>query len=120
MKFTAKKLTEQGRGLWTVTIEGQDWKNAIEKAKKRVASSIQIPGFRKGKAPKAKIDAMITPGRYLNEALKVILEPAWEFAKAQNSDIQPFNSPAPVPSKISEDICEIEFTFDLKPELILS
>jgi trigger factor len=117
MKFTAKKLTEQGRGLWTVTIEGQDWKNAIEKAKKRVASSIQIPGFRKGKAPKAKIDAMITPGRYLNEALKIILEPAWEFAKAQNSDIQPFNSPAPVPSKISEDICEIEFTFDLKPEI---
>lgn len=117
MKLKSEKLIDKGQGKWIVTIDGQEWKDALEKGKKRVASNIQIPGFRKGKVPKAKIDEYLTPSRYLNEALKVILEPAWNFAKESKSNVQPFNSPVPTPTKISEDICVIEFQFDLKPEI---
>ncbi|ARU91947.1 trigger factor [Spiroplasma clarkii] len=117
MKFNAKKLTQKGQGVWTVEINGDDWKNAIKKGKSKVAADIEIPGFRKGKVPKAKVEQFLTPAKYLKAAIQVILEDAWEFASAQKSEIQPFTSPVPTPVKISEESCTIDFVFDLKPEI---
>lgn len=117
MKFSAKKLTEKGQGVWTVHVDGDEWKTAVKKGKNKAAANIEIPGFRKGKAPKEKIQQLLSPVKYLNAAVQVILEKAWDFAKEQNSDIQPFTSPVPTPTKVSEELCEIDFVFDLKPEI---
>ncbi|ASP28078.1 trigger factor [Spiroplasma corruscae] len=117
MKFTAKKEIEKGLGYWTVVVEGQKWKDAVKKGKNKVASSVEIPGFRKGKAPKEKLEKYITPVKYLNAALQSIIDSAWKFALEQDSEIKPFNSPVPTPKKINEDYCEIDFIFDLKPEI---
>lgn len=117
MKFEEKKIAEKGRGLWNVTIEGKEWEDAVNKGKKNAAAGIQIPGFRKGKAPKSRVEALLTPSKYLNEALKAVLESAWNFAKDQKSSLEPFNSPVPAPKEISDKYCVIEFAFDLKPEI---
>ncbi|QEH61711.1 trigger factor [Spiroplasma chinense] len=117
MKFSAKKLAEKGQGAWIVTIEGEEWAEAVKKGKAKAAANLEIPGFRKGKAPQEKVAQYLTPVKYLNSAVQSILEKAWDFAKEQNSDVQPFNSPVPTPTKISEKSCELEFVFDLKPEI---
>ncbi|AGR41012.1 trigger factor [Spiroplasma taiwanense] len=117
MKFSAKKITEKGQGVWIVTIDGEEWINAVKKGKNKAASNIEIPGFRKGKAPKDKIEKYLTPVKYLNAAVQSVIEQAWQFAREQKSDIEPFNSPVPTPTKINEKSCELQFIFDLKPEI---
>ncbi|QHX36561.1 trigger factor [Spiroplasma sp. BIUS-1] len=117
MKFSAKKIAEKGQGTWIVTIDGKEWEEAVKKGKNKAAANIEIPGFRKGKAPKEKIEQYLTPVKYLNAAVQSIMEKAWEFARDQKSDIEPFTSPVPTPVKISEKECELHFVFDLKPEI---
>ncbi|AGR42018.1 trigger factor [Spiroplasma diminutum] len=117
MKFSAKKLAEKGQGSWIVTIDGKEWEEAVKKGKNKTAATIEIPGFRKGKAPKEKIEQYLTPVKYLNAAVQSVMEKAWEFAREQKSDIEPFTSPVPTPVKISEKECELHFIFDLKPEI---
>ncbi|QGS51800.1 trigger factor [Spiroplasma tabanidicola] len=117
MKFEAKKLVDKGQGVWIVTIDGKDWEFAVKKGKNKVASSIKIDGFREGKAPKELLEKHITPVKYLNAAVQSIMEKAWDFAKEQKSDVEPFSSPTPTPTKVSEKFCELEFVFDLKPEI---
>ncbi len=120
MKFSAKKSAQNVQGIWTVTIDGEEWKQAVAKGKNKAAAKIQIPGFRVGKAPKEKIEQYLTPVKYLNAAVQSVLSKAWDFAKEQKTDIQPFNSPVPTPKKVSETSCELEFVFDLRPEIEIS
>ncbi|AHI52727.1 trigger factor [Spiroplasma culicicola] len=120
MKFSAKKIAEKGQGVWTVTIDGQEWLDAVKKGKNKVAANIEIPGFRKGKAPKEKVEQYLTPVKYLNAAVQSIIEKAFEFARDQKSDVKPFTSPTPVPTKVSEQLCELDFVFDIMPEIEIS
>jgi len=115
MKFSAKKLAKNGQGIWTVNIDGSEWGEAIKKGKNKVAANIEVPGFRKGKAPRSKIETLMSPAKYLNAAYQSILEKAWDFAKNQNSDIKPFTAPISKPIKVTEKECEVEFIFDLIP-----
>ncbi|WP_339021559.1 trigger factor [Spiroplasma endosymbiont of Atherix ibis] len=117
MKFSAKKLADKGQGIWIVTIDGKEWEEAIKKGKNKVSVNMEIPGFRKGKIPKEKIEQYLTPVKYLNAAVQSVIEKSWNFAKEQKTDVEPFNSPVPTPVKISEKECELHFIFDLKPEI---
>ncbi len=117
MKFSTKKIAQKGQGIWIVTIEGKEWEEAVKKGKSKAAANIEIPGFRKGKAPKEKIEQYLTPVKYLNAAVQSIMDKAWTFARDQKSDVEPFTSPVPTPVKISEKECELHFIFDLKPEI---
>ncbi|AUB31440.1 trigger factor [Spiroplasma floricola] len=117
MKFSAKKIADKGQGIWIVTIEGKEWEEAIKKGKNKVSANMEIPGFRKGKIPKEKIEQYLTPVKYLNAAVQSVIEKAWSFAKEQKTDVEPFNSPVPTPAKVSEKECELHFVFDLKPEI---
>ncbi|AOG60277.1 trigger factor [Spiroplasma helicoides] len=120
MKFSSKKIAERGQGVWTVIIDGNEWEEAVKKGKAKVAQNVQIPGFRPGKAPKEKVEQYVTPAKYLNAAVQSVVQKAFEFAKEQKSDVVPYTAPVPTPTKISEKSCELEFVFDLKPEIEIS
>ncbi|WP_026389752.1 trigger factor [[Acholeplasma] multilocale] len=119
MKFTESKMLEQGQGKWTVTIDGQEWTDTLAKAKNRVKANIEIPGFRKGKAPESEVAKFLTPSKIFNEGFRMSIQPAFEFARAQEVKIEPMNSPEPVPFKVSEQEIIIDFVFDLRPEIEL-
>ena len=44
-------LKENSTGDLEVTVSGEEWSNAVDKAFKKLANKISIPGFRKGKVP---------------------------------------------------------------------
>ncbi len=58
----------------------------------RLARSIKIPGFRKGKVPKAVILQQIGTSRIRASALEVVIEKAWKEA-LQKEDLQPLCEP---------------------------
>ncbi|WP_031542925.1 trigger factor [Mesoplasma photuris] len=117
MKFTESKIIENGQGKWTVTIEGKEWTDILAKAKNRVKANIEIPGFRKGKAPEGEIAKYLTPSKIYNEAFRMMIEPAFDFARNSDVKIEPMNSPTPVPFKVSETELILDFVFDLRPEI---
>ncbi|AHI53716.1 trigger factor [Spiroplasma sabaudiense Ar-1343] len=117
MKFEAKKLPETGQGKWIISISGDEWKGFYEKGRRKALTEVQIPGFRKGKVPKEMAEKHLSPVKVMNEAFRSAMPKAYDFAKTQKSDIQPWGSPNPNPTKISETELELEFVFDLKPEI---
>jgi len=116
MKFQDKKL-ENGQAQWIVTIEGQEWKEAIKKAKKILSQNVEIKGFRKGKAPKSEVEKQLTPVKIYNQAFTSLVSPAFDYALEQKSALEPFTSPIPSPIQVDEKSLTISYTFELKPEI---
>lgn len=63
-----------------ITIDGATFKAACDKAYKRSAKNITIPGFRKGKAPRAIIEKMYGKGVFYEDAVNDCLPEAYEAA----------------------------------------
>lgn len=45
-------LKTDSTGQLTITVEGEEWEKAVDKSFRKIAREVEIPGFRKGKAPK--------------------------------------------------------------------
>ncbi|AOQ22213.1 trigger factor [Mycoplasma capricolum subsp. capripneumoniae] len=117
MIFAQEKLVDQGQGKWTVTIDGEQWTEFLKKAKNRLKANLVVPGFRKGKAPESETAKCLTPIKLYNEAFKIVIKPAFDFALTQENRIQNDNSPTPVIVKVSEKEIVIDFVFDLVLEV---
>lgn len=63
-----------------ITIDGATFKAACDKAYKKSAKNITIPGFRKGKAPRAIIEKMYGKGVFYEDAVNDCLPEAYEAA----------------------------------------
>ncbi|KAF5295697.1 hypothetical protein FQA39_LY12870 [Lamprigera yunnana] len=95
------------------------YKAIEQKAKNRLKENLEIPGFRKGKAPANEIEKYMTPSKIFNEGFRIMVGTAFEFAQDQNPKVEPMSSPDPKPVKVSEKELVIEFSFDLRPEIKL-
>ncbi|WP_338984169.1 trigger factor [Spiroplasma endosymbiont of Othius punctulatus] len=117
MKFKERKELSTGQGIWTVTVDGKEWGEFVERGKNKVRKSVSVPGFRKGKAPAVEIEKFVTSDRYLREAMGLSIAPLFDFAREEKKDVEPWSSPSPKPIKISDTEFIIEFIFDLKPAI---
>ena len=54
-------------------VDEKTWKEAQEAAFKKLAANIQIPGFRKGKAPENMVRSKVNPGQVFDEAINAVL-----------------------------------------------
>ncbi|QVJ95842.1 trigger factor [Mycoplasma mycoides] len=117
MIFAQEKFVDQGQGKWTVTIQDDQWTEFLKKAKNRLKANLVVPGFRKGKAPESETAKYLTPIKIYNEAFKIVVKPAFDFALSQENKIQNDNSPTPVIVKVSDKEIVIDFIFDLVLEL---
>lgn len=59
MKSTTSALDEPNKVKLTVTLEDSELETALEKAFKKIAGQVNIPGFRRGKAPRALLEVQI-------------------------------------------------------------
>ena len=74
------------------SVEQSVFEAAIERAYKKEVGKINIPGFRKGKAPRAMIEKMYGKGFFYDSALNDILPDAYEAA-VKESGIDPVAQP---------------------------
>ncbi|MBO5327945.1 MAG: trigger factor [Clostridia bacterium] len=56
----------------TITFSGEEWKNAIDKAYVKTRGKYTVPGFRKGKAPKAVLENYYGKGVFFDEAFNFL------------------------------------------------
>ncbi len=69
---TTWTLEEKSQGSLKVVINGDKWKEAQDKAFNKLAKDVELPGFRKGQAPKALIKKQIKEQSILMEAVDMV------------------------------------------------
>ena len=87
MSTTVEKLTSNQVKL-TFDIEAAAFEEAVQKAYIKNRGRINVPGFRKGKAPRKVIENMYGEGVFFEEAFNIIYPDAMEMA-VEKSGIKP-------------------------------
>jgi len=115
LSSTVEKLGPS-RVKLTVEIPFADLKPHLDKAYADIASSVTIPGFRKGKVPPMVIDQRFGRGAVLQEAINSALPTAYEAA-VNEAKVSPLGEPEVEVTKL-EDGEVIEFTaeVEVRPE----
>ena len=118
MSVQVEKL-EKNMAKLTIEVSSEEFENAIAKAYKKNKNKITMPGFRKGKAPRAMIEKMYGKGIFYEDAANSIIPDAYADA-AKESELEIVAQP-------EIDVTQIESgkpfiftaTVALKPEVTL-
>ena len=118
MSVQVEKL-EKNMAKLTIEVSSEEFENAIAKAYKKNKNKISMPGFRKGKAPRAMIEKMYGKGIFYEDAANSIIPDAYADA-AKESELEIIAQP-------EIDVTQIESgkpfiftaTVALKPEVTL-
>ncbi len=111
-------LKEKSNGELIVTIEGDEWKNAVNKAFKKLADKVEIKGFRKGSAPKAIVEKRISVAERQYQAIDDNAN-AWLIAALDEQKLEPITRPSLDVKSMDDEKVELSFTFTVMPEVNL-
>ncbi len=92
MKVTTEK-PEAGVAALTVEVPPEDFDRAIDQAWRRVANRVNIPGFRRGKAPRPLVERHAGPAAINEEALRRLLPERYDAA-VEETGIAPIERPS--------------------------
>ena len=91
MKVTREK--EENRQVFlNIEMEPAEMKEALDESYHRLAQRADIPGFRKGKAPRVVLERYIGKDKVLEDTLNNLLPQAYEKA-LKEQELEPFASP---------------------------
>lgn len=93
---------EKNSALITVSVSPEEFEAAVVKVYNRNRKSIQIPGFRKGKAPRKIVEAMYGEGVFHEEAINDLAPEAYYFA-VKEKELKIVASPSIEDAKVEED-----------------
>ncbi|MBQ6655201.1 MAG: trigger factor [Erysipelotrichaceae bacterium] len=102
-----------------VTVDGQQWTEAQEKAMKKVAAKIQVPGFRKGHVPAAMVERYINRNEVMLEAAENVAQQALEFGLDEYKDIRLVDRPSLDIENISDSEVTLKFLLTVYPDVEL-
>lgn len=118
MKSTVETLSPT-RVRLTVDVAFDEMSGHLSEAYKKIASQINVPGFRKGKVPPAMIDQRVGRGTVLDEAINLAL-PDFYSQAAREHDVLVLGRPE-VDIKEFVDKEKLSFTVEVnvRPEVLL-
>lgn len=102
----------------TLSFSGEEWANAQKKAFNKLANNVEVQGFRKGHAPENLVRQKINQAQVLNDAIDVVLQPAYEKVLKEEK-LVPFVQPEVEVTKISESELEVIIKITTAPEVTL-
>ena len=111
--------TEQNKATFVVEVEPEKFEVAVNKAYNKAKGDINIPGFRKGKAPRSVVEGMYGSDAFYQDAIDILAPDAFDFG-LDESGLVMIGKPGIVDFRVTEDK-GVEFTFqiDLYPEVTL-
>ena len=116
------KSTERTGNEVTVVVEiDKDlMESGVNKAYLKARKSIQIPGFRKGKAPRKMIEAMYGAHVFYEDGLEEIFPEVYDAAIAKQEGFKAIGRPSLTDMQIGEDnVVTLTLTTEVYPEVTL-
>ena len=84
MNLIKAEKTEKSAMLIEFSVDKETFEKAVNKVYRKQVGSINIPGFRKGKAPRAIIERMYGKGVFYEDAANELLPDAYEAALTES------------------------------------
>ena len=118
MSLVSANKTETNTYSVEIAIAAEDFKAAIQQAYLKQRKSIQIPGFRKGKAPLMMIEKLYGQEVFFEDALDIVFPKAVEAAYDE-AGIIPVDQPRDfdVKTMSKEEGVVMTFNVTVKPEI---
>ena len=118
MKLTSVEKKEKSQVQLTVVVDKETFEAACQKAYRKNVGSINIQGFRKGKAPRKMIEKLYGPEIFYDDAMNECIPDAYEAA-VKEAGLKVVSQPS-----ITEvDVKDGEFLFTavvfVKPEVVV-
>ena len=120
MSLVSANKTETNTYSVEIAIAAEDFRAAIQQAYLKQRKSIQIPGFRKGKAPPMMIEKLYGQEVFFEDALDIVFPEAVQAAY-EEAGIVPVDSPKDfdVKTMSKEEGVVMTFNVTVKPEITL-
>lgn len=119
--MSLKSVKEIGKNehVVEIAVDAEAFTKAVTQAYKKNVKKINVPGFRKGKAPQGIVEKMYGEGVFFEDAIDIVLPEAYEEA-IKESKLEPVNRPAiDVVSVDRENGLVVTATFFSKPEVVV-
>ena len=116
--MSLKSSNKVDTNVWEleVSVDGDTFKDAVTKAYLKQRKNITIPGFRKGKAPRAFIEKYYGEGVFYEDALEAIYPDAVASA-IEEAKLEPVDTPYDLEiPEMGNDGVTMKFKVTVKPE----
>ncbi len=120
MSLVSANKTETNTYTVEISVSAEDFKKAVQDSYFKNRKNIQVPGFRKGKAPKHLIESLYGEDFFYEDALEAVF-PAEVDAAYKEAGIEPVDQPRDLDVKTMNVTEGLNFTFNVtvKPEITL-
>ena len=116
MSLKSSTLKEANTYEVEVSVDGETFKAAVDKVYKKESKKINVPGFRKGKAPRAIIERMYGKEVFYDDAMQDCYPEALDAA-AKEADLKIISVTALEATEVSEDGFTFKATVIVEPEI---
>ena len=103
-----------------VSLDKTEWENALNSAYEKNKGKFNIPGFRKGHAPRNIIEKNYGAGAFVNEALDAVYYQAYTKVLSEHTEIRPIDAPKLDIKKFDETGLDIVLSIQCVPEFELA
>ncbi len=113
-----KKTTEVEKNLYEIEfdVDKATFDAAVEKVYRKEVKKINVPGFRKGKAPRSMIEKMYGKGVFYEDAINEIIPDAYESA-IKETDLKVVSRPEFDVVTIDDNGVVLKAKFYVKPDV---
>ena len=101
-----------------LTISSDKFEDATLKAYNKLKTKLNVPGFRKGKAPRKLIEAQYGKGVFFDEAINIVF-PAVYSEAVKEQDLHPVDSPGILNVEETENGLVLTVEVTVRPEVKL-
>lgn len=104
----------------TVSLDSKEWQDSLNSAYEKNKSKFNIPGFRKGHAPRNIIEKSYGEGAFVNEALDEVYYKAYTQILREHEEIRPIDAPKLEIKKLDNTGVDLVLSIPCVPEFTLA
>ena len=119
MKYDLEKK-ENGVFEAKVSLNKEEWDKFVNSAYEKNKGKFNIPGFRKGHAPRNIIEKTYGAGAFMNEALDEVYYSAYTTVLREHEEIRPVEAPKLDIKKFDENGIDLVLSIQSVPEFTLA